>query len=175
MAWKAKNCTAAFLKEIKVQENVWLNMNLVLRMGTMDVDCMKQCLELGRNQSDTDDWNNGCKLRPGEGLDSISSLSPAGIGAELLVGGTNTVYAWLIQWLSDHLGYDVTNIVGLPYDWRLSPDKMEARDGFLNSLRRRIEAAVVAQGKPGIMVAREYHKHTFDELFSFIAHLFLLI
>jgi hypothetical protein len=155
VAWRAKTCASALSKEIKVQENVWLNMNLVIRMGTVDVHCMKECLQLGRNQTDTDNWNKGCKLRPDEGLDSISSLSPAGIGAELLVGGTNTVYAWLIQWLVDHLGYDVTTIVGLPYDWRLSPDKMEKRDGFLQSLRRRIEAAVATQGLPGIMVARK--------------------
>jgi Lecithin:cholesterol acyltransferase len=156
VAWRPKNCASAISKEIKVQENVWLNMNLVIRMGTMDVDCMKECLKLGRNQTDTDAWEKGCKLRPDEGLDSISSLSPAGLGAELLVGGTNTVYAWLIQWLVDNLGYDVTTIIGLPYDWRLSPDKMEKRDGFLQALRRRLEAAVATQGQPGIMVARKY-------------------
>jgi hypothetical protein len=74
---------------------------------------------------------HGCKLRPDEGLDAISSLAPGSISSNLLVGGTNTVYAWLIQWLADNLGYDVTSIVALPYDWRLSPDKMESRDGFL--------------------------------------------
>lgn len=56
-----------------------------------------------------------------------------------MIGGTNTVYAWLIQWLADNLGYDVTNLIGFPYDWRLSPDKMEERDGFLTSMRRRME------------------------------------
>ena len=61
---------------------------------------------------------HGCKLRPDEGLDSISSLAPGSISSNLLVGGTNTVYAWLIQWLADNLGYDVTSIVALPYDWR---------------------------------------------------------
>jgi hypothetical protein len=55
--------------------------------------------------------------------------------------------------LADNLGYDVSNIIGLPYDWRLSPDKMEQRDGFLTMMRRRIEAAVATNGEPGIMVA----------------------
>lgn len=64
-----------------------------------------------------------------------------------------SVYAWLIQWLADNLGYDVTNIIGLPYDWRLTPNKMEDRDGFLTLTRRRIEAAVKSNGEPGIMVA----------------------
>jgi hypothetical protein len=153
VAWRFKRCLGALSSDIKVQDNVWLNINLVIRMGSIDVDCMKQCLELGLNQSDTNDWSVGCKLRPDEGLDAIASLAPGGIGADLLVGGTNTVYAWFIQWLADNLGYDVTNIVGLPYDWRLSPDKMEARDGFMSLTRRRIEAAVSSNGQPGIMVA----------------------
>jgi hypothetical protein len=86
---------------------VWLNINLVMQMGTIDVSCMKECISLGLNQTDTDDLERGCKLRPDEGLDAISSLSPGGIGSNLLVGGTNTVYSWLIQWLADNLGYDV--------------------------------------------------------------------
>jgi hypothetical protein len=97
--------------------------------------------------------SHGCKLRPDEGLDAISSLAPGSISSNLLVGGTNTVYAWLIQWLADNLGYDVTSIVALPYDWRLSPDKMESRDGFLTLMRKKIEAAVESNGLPGIMVA----------------------
>lgn len=122
-------------------------------MGTIDVSCMQECMSLGINQTDTDDFATGCKLRPDEGLDAISSLSPGGLSSNLFVGGTNTVYSWLIQWLSDNLGYDVSSMVGFPYDWRLSPDKMEERDGFLTLTRRRIEAAVQSNGEPGIFVA----------------------
>lgn len=93
------------------------------------------------------------QLRPDEGLDAISSLAPNSASSNLLVGGTNTVYAWLVQWLADNLGYDVSSMIGLPYDWRLSPDKMEERDGFLTLMRRRMEAAVISSGSPGIVVA----------------------
>uniref|UniRef100_A0A7S4RMJ9 Phospholipid:diacylglycerol acyltransferase n=1 Tax=Ditylum brightwellii TaxID=49249 RepID=A0A7S4RMJ9_9STRA len=106
-----------------------------------------------RNKNGTSSAKSGCKLRPDEGLDAISSLAPGSLSSELLVGGTNTVYAWLTQWLADNLGYDVGSIVGLPYDWRLSPDVMEDRDGFLTLTRRRLEAAVKSNGLPGIMVA----------------------
>lgn len=154
VAWKFKSCPQhPLLSDIKVQDYVWLNINLVLQMSTIESSCLKDCISLGLNQTDTDDLETGCKLRPDEGLDAISSLSPSGIGSQLLVGGTNTVYAWLIQWLADNLGYDVTNIIGLPYDWRLSPERMETRDGFLTLTRRRIEAAVKSNGEPGIMVA----------------------
>ena len=84
------------------------------------------------------------------------------------MGGTNTVYAWLIQWLADNLGYDVGNIIGLPYDWRLSPDRMEARDGFLTLTRRRIEAAVKSNGQPGIMVAHSVCTFEFVLLWTFV-------
>lgn len=153
IAWKLKKCMGAFSRNIKVQDNVWLNINLVIQMGTVNVDCMKDCLKLGLNQSDTDDWEMGCKLRPDEGLDAIASLAPGGVGSNLLVGGTNTVYSWLIQWLADNLGYDVTNVIGFPYDWRLTPDMMETRDGFLSMMRRKMEASVSSNGHPGIVVA----------------------
>jgi hypothetical protein len=61
-------------------------------------------MTLGKDQVDTDDEKVGCKLRADEGLDAISSLAPGSLGSNLLVGGTNTVYAWLIQWLADNLG-----------------------------------------------------------------------
>ena len=154
VAWKFKSCPMhPLLSDIKVQDYVWLNINLLFQMGTLDAACWQECMTLGRNQTDTDDLETGCKLRPDEGLDAISSLAPGSLGSTLLVGGTNTVYAWLIQWLADNLGYDVTNIIGLPYDWRLSPNVMERRDGFLTLTRRRIEAAVKSNGAPGIMVA----------------------
>lgn len=54
-----------------ITDCVWLNMNLIMQMGTIDVSCMQECLQLGLNQSDTDDRENGCKLRPDEGLDAI--------------------------------------------------------------------------------------------------------
>lgn len=91
VAWKFKSCPQhPLLSDIKVQDNVWLNINLVFQMGTIEASCLKDCLSLGLNQTDTDDLETGCKLRPDEGLDAISSLSPGGIGSQLLVGGTNT-------------------------------------------------------------------------------------
>lgn len=173
VSWKHTNCKqiSNLLSDIKMQDYVWLNINMLIQMATIDPDCWIGCLSLGLNQSDPilkarrgnkDGKNNAnktngdmrCKLRPDEGLDAISSLAPGSVTSEFLVGGTNTVYAWLTQWLADNLGYDVTSLLGLPYDWRLSPDKMEERDGFLTSTRYRIEAAVKSNGGiPGIMVA----------------------
>jgi hypothetical protein len=155
VSWKHKTCPhSALLSDIKFNDYVWLNMKLLVQMGTIAVKCWEECMTLGRNQTDSDLADAGCKLRPDEGLDAIASLAPGGVSAELLVGHTNTLFAWLVQWLADNLGYDLSNIIGLPYDWRLSPHMMEKRDGFLSQTRRRIEAAVKANGGvPGIMVA----------------------
>lgn len=91
IAWKFKSCPQhPLLSDIKVLDIAWLNINLVFQMGTLEASCLKDCLSLGLNQTDTDDLESGCKLRPDEGLDAISSLSPGGIGSDLLVGGTNT-------------------------------------------------------------------------------------
>lgn len=121
---------------------------MIMQMATIDSTCFLECMTLGLNQTDA-----GCKLRPDEGLDAISSLAPGSVTTNMLVGGKNTVYAWLTQWLADNLGYDASSIIGLPYDWRLSPDVMEKRDGFLTLTRKRIEASVASNGQPGIMVA----------------------
>mmetsp|Transcript_7080 Transcript_7080/g.15624 ORF Transcript_7080/g.15624 Transcript_7080/m.15624 type:complete len:1126 (+) Transcript_7080:135-3512(+) len=180
VSWKHKPCPQSpLLSDIKMLDYVWLNMNLLIQMATIDAECWNECMTLGLYQSDYDGAHDemdagskgddkteqpshrGCKLRPDEGLDSISSLAPGSISSNLFVGGTNTVYAWLIQWLADNLGYDVTSIVALPYDWRLSPDKMEARDGFLTMTRKKIEAAVKSNGRPGIMVAHSMGNSVF--------------
>jgi len=153
VSWKYKACSNPLLSDVKVQDYVWMNINMLLQMATIDDKCFLECMTLGLNQTDMSHVETGCKLRPDEGLDAISSLAPDSIGSNVLVGGKNTVYAWLTQWLADNLGYDVSSMIGLPYDWRLSPDIMEKRDGFLTLTRRRIEAAVKTNGEPGIMVA----------------------
>lgn len=180
VSWSKKTCPQSpLLSDIKMLDYVWLNMNLLIQMATIDARCWSECLTLGKNQSDyhgaDEDMENsgenaarGCKLRPDEGIDSISSLAPGSISSSFLVGGTNTVYAWLVQWLAENLNYDVRSIVALPYDWRLSPDKLESRDGFLTHTRRKIEAAVEFSGMPGIMVA---HSVSYSIYHSCILHL----
>jgi len=161
VSWKYKSCSNPLLSDVNVQDYVWMNINMLLQMATIDEKCFFECMTLGLNQTDMNDVNVGCKLRPDEGLDAISSLAPGSFGSNLLVGGKNTVYAWLTQWLADNLGYDVSSMIGLPFDWRLSPDIMEKRDGFLTLTRRRIEAAVASNGAPGIMVAHSMGNNVF--------------
>lgn len=46
-----------------------------------------------------------------------------------------------------------TRVGSFPRHFRLSPEMMEERDGFLTMTRNKIEAAVKSNGLPGIMVA----------------------
>mmetsp|Transcript_1547 Transcript_1547/g.2360 ORF Transcript_1547/g.2360 Transcript_1547/m.2360 type:complete len:341 (+) Transcript_1547:189-1211(+) len=160
VAWKHKDCTSGkkksrFVSDIKFQDYVWLNVKLIVQLGTIDSSgCWEDCMTLGWNQSDSLFDEGGCKLRADEGLDAIASLAPPGMSSDLVVGQTNTVFAWLHQWLADNLGYDVSNMIALPYDWRLTPSRMEERDGYFTQMRKRIEATVQANGGlPGIVVA----------------------
>ena len=156
------------MSDVKVQDYVWMNINMLIQMKTIDKTCFLECMTLGLNQTDMENDETGCKLRPDEGLDAISSLAPGSVTTNMLIGGKNTVYAWLTQWLADNLGYDVSSIVGLPYDWRLSPDIMEKRDGFLTLTRKRIEASVASNGHPGIIVA-----HSVSEIETLISKYFI--
>ena len=51
------------------------------------------------------------------------------------------------------MGYDMSSIVGLPYNWKLSPDTMEKRDGFLTLTKKRIEAYAASNSHHDIRVA----------------------
>ena len=161
VAWSGYQCKGMG-SDINIQDYVWLNINKILELATIDGDCWISCMSLAENQTDVGKEHKGCKLRPDEGLDAISSLAPGSLSTNMLVGGTNTVYAWLTHWLAENLGYDVTSMVGLPYDWRLSPDVMESRDGFFSLTRKRIEATVASNGAPGIIVA-----HSVSPMFTF--------
>ena len=44
------------------------------------------------------------------------------------------MWAKAIESLAD-IGYDSTNMVAMPYDWRLSIPNMELRDGYFSKLR----------------------------------------
>ncbi len=41
----------------------------------------------------------------------------------------------------------------VPYDWRLSPNKLQDRDGLFTAIKAEVEAAVERNGMPAVMVA----------------------
>ena len=101
VAWSGYQCKGIG-SDINIQDYVLLNINKILELATIDGDCWISCMSLAENQTDISKEHKGCKLRPDEGLDAISSLAPANLSTNMLVGGTNTVYAWLTQWLAEN-------------------------------------------------------------------------
>lgn len=61
----------------------------------------------------------------------------------------------LIEFFTLNWGYDSNTIVPMPYDWRLSPDVLEERDGFFSHIKVKIEQAVahnkVRKGPASVM------------------------
>lgn len=52
------------------------------------------------------------------------------------------VWAKTIEALAD-IGYDNTNLIAMPYDWRLSLPNMELRDGYFTKLRSEVRPNIL--------------------------------
>jgi hypothetical protein len=48
-----------------------------------------------------------------------------------------TIYRSIAQHLASKWGYDVSTLLAMPYDFRLSPDRLESRDRYFSRLKRR--------------------------------------
>eukprot|EP01035_Chromulina_nebulosa_P017322 gene17322-22863_t len=120
---------------------------------TYDPHCWLDCLKLDKNGSDPID----CKVRPDEGLSAIGELSPGNI----YTPPATSIFTSLIRMLADELGYDANNIIGAPYDWRLSPMELENRDSFFTTLKFRIETAVRRHRRPAIIMAHSMGTNLF--------------
>ena len=128
---------------------------------TFDKNCWLECVKLGANGSDPE----GCKLRPDEGLSAIGELSPGSI----YTPASTSVFTNMVKYLSN-LGYDVNGIIGLPYDWRLSPGELEIRDSFLSNIKYKLETAVKRHKRPAIILAHSMGNNLFMYFCEWMKH-----
>lgn len=64
VSWKHKTCSSKIVSDIKVLDQVWLNIGKLLELGTIGNECWCECLTLGLNQSDSSEGKDGgCKVR----------------------------------------------------------------------------------------------------------------
>eukprot|EP00471_Norrisiella_sphaerica_P011197 CAMPEP_0184504416 /NCGR_PEP_ID=MMETSP0113_2-20130426/52455_1 /TAXON_ID=91329 /ORGANISM="Norrisiella sphaerica, Strain BC52" /LENGTH=642 /DNA_ID=CAMNT_0026894061 /DNA_START=590 /DNA_END=2518 /DNA_ORIENTATION=+ len=97
--------------------------------------CFVHCMSLNpENQSDP--VNPGCRVRPDQGLDSISELQPGMVTGEL-----SAVWKHLINMLLEMGFIPEQSLLVAPYDFRLAPRQLEERDGFFTRLKQQIENA----------------------------------
>ena len=158
IAWKNKRCRGP---DINVQDVVWLNLQKLLETMTYDKNCWLECVKLGPNGTDPEE----CKLRPDEGLSAIGELSPGNI----YTPASTSVFTNMVKYLSN-LGYDVNGIIGLPYDWRLSPGQLEERDSFFSSVRYKLETAVKRHKRPAIILAHSMGNNLFMYFCEWMKH-----
>jgi hypothetical protein len=103
VAWKKKECIGP---NIEAQQLIWLNLGRMIESTTFDPYCWLDCMKIGPNGSDPHD----CKVRPDEGLNAISELSPG----SLYTPPATTIFTPLIRMLADDLGFDVNTITAAP-------------------------------------------------------------
>jgi hypothetical protein len=66
-----------------------------------------------------------------------------------------------IKFLANEYGYDVNNMIGAPYDWRLSPKELQERDSFFTNLKFKLETTVKKHNRPAIIIAHSMGNNIF--------------
>ena len=150
VAWKEKACLGI---DIEIGERLWVNLEKILNSRILGPACWLECMLLDIvEQTDPPD----CKLRPDQGLASVSELSPG------LFGGVTTIFRSLIYTAASEFGYDISNILAVPYDWRLAPLRLEQRDLFFSKLKMSIEHTVALNGgNPAIAICHSLGNNVF--------------
>ena len=81
----------------------------------------------------------GIRVRPMDGLEAVSSLSPE----MKITTGLTTIFGEIIKNLTE-LGYDKHNLDAAPYDWRLPIQYLEERDCYFSKLKNQIKLMYTA-------------------------------
>uniref|UniRef100_M1C909 Sterol esterification protein n=1 Tax=Solanum tuberosum TaxID=4113 RepID=M1C909_SOLTU len=120
-AWSILDCPYSPL-DFNPLDLVWLDTTKLLSA----VNCWLKCMMLDPyNQTD----HRECKSRPDSGLSAITELDPG-----YITGPLSSVWKEWIKWCIE-FGIEANAIIAAPYDWRLSPSKLEERDLYFHKLK----------------------------------------
>ncbi|RLN96699.1 hypothetical protein BBJ28_00006507 [Nothophytophthora sp. Chile5] len=129
-AWSHTRCESGFRKnlyrDVNIGDRLWIDVARVLAQG----DCWIRCLQLHiANQTEIE-----CKLRyvATQGIEAISELDPG-----LVTGPLSTVWRSIIHDLVKHFELDPDELIVATYDWRLPPSKLQERDKYFYSLKKK--------------------------------------
>ncbi|XP_047265265.1 phospholipid--sterol O-acyltransferase isoform X3 [Capsicum annuum] len=138
-AWSILDCPYSPL-DFNPLDLVWLDTTKLLSA----VNCWLKCMMLDPyNQTD----HSECKSRPDSGLSAITELDPG-----YITGPLSSVWKEWIKWCIE-FGIEANAIIAVPYDWRLSPSKLEERDLYFHKLKLTFETALKLRGGPSIVFA----------------------
>ncbi|KAL3666109.1 hypothetical protein V7S43_008900 [Phytophthora oleae] len=142
-SWSHHRCETGFRKnlyrDINFGDRVWLDVARVLAQG----DCWIRCMKLDITTQEELE----CKLRATQGLEAVSELDPG-----IVTGPLSTVWRSIIHDLVDHFELDPEQLIVASYDWRLPPSKLQERDKYFYSLKKKIEYTVELDGNNGGLV-----------------------
>ncbi|KAL4152498.1 hypothetical protein PRNP1_001952 [Phytophthora ramorum] len=142
-SWSHHRCETGFRKnlyrDINFGDRLWVDVARVLAQG----DCWIRCMKLDITTQDELE----CKLRATQGLEAVSELDPG-----IVTGPLSTVWRNIIHDLVDHFELDPEQLIVATYDWRLPPSKLQERDKYFYSLKKKIEYTVELDGDRGGLV-----------------------
>ncbi|CAN4093204.1 unnamed protein product [Withania somnifera] len=146
-AWSILDCPYSPL-DFNPLDLVWLDTTKLLSA----VNCWLKCMMLDPyNQTD----HSECKSRPDSGLSAITELDPG-----YITGPLSSVWKEWIKWCIE-FGIEANAIIAVPYDWRLSPSKLEERDLYFHKLKLTFETALKLRGGPSIVFAHSLGNNVF--------------
>ncbi|XP_073064787.1 phospholipid--sterol O-acyltransferase-like isoform X1 [Primulina eburnea] len=146
-AWSILDCPYSPL-DFNPLDLVWLDTTKLLST----VNCWLKCMMLDPyNQTDHPD----CKSRPDSGLSAITELDPG-----YITGPLSSVWKEWVKWCIE-FGVEANAIIAVPYDWRLSPAKLEERDLYFHKLKLTFETALKLHGGPSLVFAHSLGNNVF--------------
>ncbi|GER24952.1 phosphatidylcholine-sterol acyltransferase, partial [Striga asiatica] len=146
-AWSILDCPYSPL-DFNPLDLVWLDSTKLLSA----VNCWLKCMLLDPyNQTDHPE----CKSRPDSGLSAITELDPG-----YITGPLSSVWKDWVKWCIE-FGIEANAIIAVPYDWRLSPAKLEERDLYFHKLKLTFETALKLRGGPSIVFAHSMGNNVF--------------
>ncbi|XP_074279029.1 phospholipid--sterol O-acyltransferase isoform X1 [Silene latifolia] len=146
-AWSILDCPYSPL-DFNPLDLVWLDTTKLLSA----VNCWLKCIMLDSyNQTDHPE----CKSRPDSGLSAITELDPG-----YITGPLSSVWKEWVKWCIE-FGIEANAIIAVPYDWRLSPSKLEERDLYFHKLKLTFETAHKLRGGPSVVFAHSLGNNVF--------------
>eukprot|EP00123_Amoebidium_parasiticum_P001264 comp12311_c0_seq1/m.7154 comp12311_c0_seq1/g.7154 ORF comp12311_c0_seq1/g.7154 comp12311_c0_seq1/m.7154 type:complete len:1076 (-) comp12311_c0_seq1:32-3259(-) len=158
VAWKYKPCVGFPIEPLDV---LWVSVEKVAQTMVSDPKCWLDCLALGPNQTDPAD----CVVRAMDGLEALTELVPG-----MLTTAFTTIFGALIRYMAKELAYNSIHMFAMPYDWRLSPDMMQERDGYFLRIKKRIEAIYEHNQMPAVAIGHSQGNSVFLHFMRWLEH-----
>eukprot|EP00124_Ichthyophonus_hoferi_P002757 Ihof_evm4s202 gene=Ihof_evmTU4s202 len=140
VAWKYKPCLGFPIEPL---DTLWVSVEKIAQTMFSDTKCWLSCLGLAANQADPPD----CVVRAMDGMEAITEMVPG-----VLTQAFTTVFGGLIRYFARELDYTSVHMAAMGYDWRLSPDVMQERDGYFLHLKKRIESLYETSSMAAIVI-----------------------